>query len=46
MLLRDLNAKVGKEHIFKPTADKESLQETSELCHIQKSECQKYISTS
>jgi hypothetical protein len=46
ILLGDLNAKVGREDIFKTTIGNESLHEISNencnVCHIQKSDCQKY----
>jgi exonuclease III len=45
MLLGDFNTKVVREDIFKPTIGNESLHEISNdngLCHIQKSDCQKY----
>jgi exonuclease III len=44
ILLGDFNAKVGREDIFKPTIGNESLNViswSSQLCHIQKSHCQK-----
>jgi hypothetical protein len=55
MLLRDFNAKVGREDIFKPTIGNESLHEisndngvkSSQPCQIKKPYCQKYdVSTS
>jgi hypothetical protein len=45
MLLEDLNDKVGGEDVSKITIKNENLHEiskSSKLCHIQKSECQKY----
>jgi exonuclease III len=48
ILLGDFNDKVGREDIFKPTIWNESLHEisneneSSKLCHIEKSYCQKY----
>jgi hypothetical protein len=47
-LLGDFNAKVGREYIFKPTVQNESLHENNkdnevrELCHVNKSNCQEY----
>jgi hypothetical protein len=46
-ILLDLNAKVGMEDIFKPTTGNESLHKIKwswkcKLCHIQKSDSQKY----
>jgi hypothetical protein len=54
ILLRDFTSEVGREDIFKPTIGDESLDEINndngvkniKLCHIQKFECQKYVSIS
>jgi hypothetical protein len=50
ILLGDFNPEVGREDIFKPTIWNKSLHEisnnngvkSSNLCHIQESDCQKY----
>jgi hypothetical protein len=50
ILLGDFNVKVGRKDIFKPTTENENLHEisndnavkSSQLCHIQKTYCQKY----
>jgi hypothetical protein len=52
-ILLDFNAKVGREDIFKPTIWNESLKKlvmimelSNKLCHLQKSDCQKYVQCS